>query len=206
MKKGSPFYNRGSGFKMMHAHTKTRNIGGGGPNVRNSHMFNIGMARVRKWAYSIQYSSHFFKNHLKARGPPGAGPRARALFAYRLTGPCLQPCQHHTFIKTRSATHLSMTRRTVIFQTMNGPDVGHARDYLLGPSPLVCGAALWSAESVKTKSLHRGRINSTVSDIILISTVYMEDEGQGCLAWVKIAIPTHVNCTDIFLFKIQTCW
>ena len=39
--------------------------------------------------YSIQYSSHFFKHHLKARGPPGAGPRARALFAYRLTGPCL---------------------------------------------------------------------------------------------------------------------
>ena len=36
-------------------------------------MFNIGMARVRKWAYSIQYSSHFFKHHLKARGPPRRG-------------------------------------------------------------------------------------------------------------------------------------
>ena len=45
----------------------------GGANVRNSHMFNIGMARVRKWAYSIQYSSHFVKHHLKARGPPRRG-------------------------------------------------------------------------------------------------------------------------------------
>ena len=39
----------------------------------------------------MSYKGHFFKHHLKARPPPpGAGPRTRALFAYRLTGPWVQ--------------------------------------------------------------------------------------------------------------------
>ena len=29
----------------------------------------------------------FFKTTLESAAPPGVGPRARALFAYRLTGP-----------------------------------------------------------------------------------------------------------------------
>ena len=50
-------------------------------------IFFRGLRRV-----GMSYKGHFFKHHLNARPPPpGAGPRARALFAYRLTGPWTLP-------------------------------------------------------------------------------------------------------------------